>query len=170
MTSTEIKLTPAMTAALKGAIIVEGGLARVSDDTKSQTVKGLDTRGLSDKSGYLTSDGVEAAFQLGNDVRPTKTAAEPLADWERELLGSGQDAETPVRAPEVAVEGTKQPAQDRLTKELVKLLDKPVPVENRADRRFARFSLRGMKARRDERARQKQIKKYGTPNTAVQAA
>jgi len=161
MTTTEIKLTPAMTTALKLAEKI-GDNVYLPDGTKAQTIKGLVSRGLSNELGVLTPEGAEASFQLGADVsiESVQVQEEPLADWERELLGTPESIATPI-----ADEDAKpQPPQDKLTKELVKMLDTPTPVQNRADRRFAKFSLRGMMARRQERKRVKEIKKYGTPN------
>lgn len=145
MTSTtEIKLSPAMIAALKGAVIV-GDVVHVADGTKAQTVKGLESRGLSDLNGELNANGVEAARQLGNDttgkaVPEAETPKdEPLADWERELLEIGTEEE-----PRKAVD-----------------LDKPHVVPNRADKRKAKFGLKGALSRLIQRQRNRRVAKYG---------
>lgn len=201
-TSTQIKLTPAMETALKGAEVkfapnfgVYTGI--VAEGTKSQTIKGLDSRGLTDKSGILTQDGVEAARQLGVVLPPYQapgsdlSAAQieqeisegiitphpdrvvdnqrqnredpPLADWERELLHS--NPWEPKTSPDNNVEavGTDvSPEQAKLTHQLQKLVDKPVVVPNREDKRRKKFSLKGAASRLFQRQKNRRIQKYGT--------
>src|SRR6188474_3953413 len=95
---TEIKLSPAMVTALKGATI-EGAHVRVSNDTKGQTVKGLETRGLTDDKGYLTPEGVEAARQLGNDTTTYNDPA-PIEVLEELLEGDPWASQKPVETTE----------------------------------------------------------------------
>jgi hypothetical protein len=204
-TSTQIKLSPAMETALKGATIgfspnfgVYTGI--VPEGTKSQTTKGLASRGLSDESGILTTDGVEAARQLGVELPPWQAPGndvsaaqieqeiaegiitphtdrvvpmvtlvdEPLADWERELLHTnmwepktGIDTNDEQTANYVAAT-TLTPVQQEAVDQLADLLDKPVTVPNREDKRKMKFSLRGAASRLFQRNKQRRISKYGT--------
>jgi|SRR6185503_6244110 len=150
---TEIKLSPAMVTALKGATI-EGAHVRVSNDTKGQTVKGLETRGLTDDKGYLTPEGVEAARQLGND---TTTYNQPV-----------EAAEKPVETTEGNPAGITPEMVQEAAQNLLKAvdLDKPEVVPNREDKRKSKFQLRGALSRLNERRRVKRMKKYGSvPST-----
>lgn len=190
-TSTQIKLSPAMVTALMGAKLVEGDHPRVSDDTKSQTVKGLATRGLSDLAGYLSVEGVEAAFQLGNDVRlPQMPATEPVVELTDDveldqqaaeiesienLLKGDPWTETEVTAPPVIEStpighdfGTTTPETNvptidaGLSAQITKLVDTPVVVPNREDKRKVKFSLKAAASRLFQRNKQRRINKYGT--------
>jgi hypothetical protein len=180
-----------METALKGVIIVEGGLPRVPNDTKSQTVKGLETRGLTDSAGYVTPLGVEAARQLGAEVAnlgekgfefgvtgPDAT----IEELEALLEGDPWDSEKAVEATDsvlrdITPEMVDQAAQNLLkaaedvsdesetTATALKLiadLDKPEVVPNREDKRKVKFQLKGALSRLKERQRVKRMKKYGS--------
>jgi len=176
MTTTEIKLTPAMDVALSTAKIQwSEGFNRyagvVLPNTKAQTVKGLHTRGLTDPDGFLTESGVEWARQLGAEIPPPVAQPvqdEPMADWERELLELvappvGHDFHEKAEELDApAVDSGPSAEQAKLGAELSKLLDTPKVVPNRKDKRHARFSLKGAYSRLVERKRQRKIKKYGT--------
>lgn len=162
--STQIKLSPAMVDALKGAV-VDGPMVRVPTGTKVQTVRGLESRGLSDTAGYLTDDGVEAARQLGAEL-----ASDSLTDdvqvqqQDKEIqaleeLLTGDPWGTDVKPENITPEMIDQAAQNLLK---AVDLDKPITVKNRADKRWEKFSLRGALARLAERKRVRQVKKYGT--------
>lgn len=162
---TEIKLSPAMETALKGVIIVEGGLPRVPNDTKTQTVKGLQTRGLTDSEGYVTPLGVEAARQLGNDTttynQPTPVVEEPLADWEIDALNG---SETTAPAPDSILREITPEMVDQAAQNLLKAVDLDAPhvVPNRKDKRKGRFQIKGALSRLKERQRVKRMNKYGS--------
>lgn len=132
----DIKLSPAMVTALQGAKTVGQNIVGLPVETKTQTVKGLESRGLTDGL-ELTPAGVEAARQLGND---TTTYNEPAPVQESPELTTDQEA---------ALES------------LGLLLDTPQVVPNRADKRRTKFSLRGAVSRMNERKRARRAAKYG---------
>ena len=159
---TEIKLSPAMVTALKGATI-EGAHVRVSHDTKGQTVKGLETRGLTDDKGYLTPEGVEAARQLGNDTTTYNDPA-PIEVLEELLEGDPWASEKPVETTEgnladITPDDVKEAAQTLLK---AVDLDKPEVFPNREDKRKIKFQLKGALSRLKERQRVKRMNKYGS--------
>lgn len=160
--STQIKLSPAMVTALMGAEVV-GDSAFVTSDTKAQTVKGLESRGLTTGS-LLTAEGVEAARQLGNDLttynQPATVVEEPVADWERELLG----AETSAPAPDSVLREITPEMVDEAAQSLLKAVDLDAPhvVPNRKDKRKGRFQIKGALSRLKERQRVKRMNKYGS--------
>lgn len=173
--TTEIKLSPAMVTALKGATILtnEDGTRSVAGlpaETKTQTVKGLESRGLSEGL-ELTPEGVEAAFQLGNDIRPVELTDDVQLDQQadeiavlEELLqpvGHSFDQKTGV-VDSKPVDAGLSAEQAKFGEALGKLLDTPHVVPNRQDKRKARFSLKAAYSRMVERKRQRKIKKYGT--------
>ena len=163
--STQIKLSPAMVTALKGAEIREGRVF-VPDTTKAQTVKGLEARGLmGEGTNELNADGVEAARQLGavlssdsltDDVQVQQQDKEIQA---LEELLTGDSWGTDVKPENITPEMIDQAAQNLLK---AVDLDKPYVVPNREDKRKVRFSLRGALARLAERKRVRQVKKYGS--------
>lgn len=189
MTSTEIKLSPAMEIALKTAHGVDGR-PLLANTTKVQTAKGLQSRGLVDGDGVLTADGIDAAFQLGNDVRPVELTDDVQLDQQaaeieslEELLKGDPWTETEVTAPPVIEStpighdfGTTTPETDApsvdagLSAEIAKLLDKPVPVPNREDKRKAKFSFRAAASRLFQRQKNRRIQKYGTTKYGQVAA
>ena len=165
MTTTEIKLTPAMDVALSTAKIQwSEGFNRyagvVLPDTKAQTVKGLHTRGLTDPDGFLTESGVEWARQLGAEIPPP--VAQPVQDEPVAPLVGHDFHEKAEELDAPAVDSGPSAEQAKLGAELSKLLDTPKVVPNRKDKRHARFSLKGAYSRLVERKRQRKIKKYGT--------
>lgn len=179
--STQIKLSPAMVTALEGAV-VEGAMVRVVDGTKAQTVKGLESRGLTDSAGYLTPEGVEAARQLGNDTTtynekaPETPSADLTDDVQVEQQASAIAALEDLLTgdpwgSDVKPENITPELIDQAAENLLKAvdLDKPQVVPNRADKRYAKFSLRGALSRLAERKRVRQIKKYGTPKIVTSA-
>jgi len=159
---TEIKLSPAMVTALKGATI-EGAHVRVSHDTKGQTVKGLETRGLTDDKGYLTPEGVEAARQLGNDTTTYNDPA-PIEVLEELLEGDPWASQKPVETTEGDPAGITPDMVTQAAQNLLKAvdLDKPHAVPNREDKRKIKFQLKGALSRLKERQRVKRMYKYGS--------
>lgn len=172
MTSSAIKLSPAMVTALKGSIMVTGGLARVSDDTKSQTVKGLESRGLTDTAGYLTDQGVEAARQLGAELAfaeaelPSDSLTDDVQvqqqDKEIQVLAGSMNRITPEMVTQAAENLLKTPEQRKALEELAHHVDKPVIVPNREDKRKAKFKLRGAFSRLVQRQKARRMAKYGS--------
>lgn len=166
MASTEIKLTPAMETALKGARIKwSPGFGRyagvVPEDTKGQTVKGLNTRGLSDSSGFLSDDGVEAARQLGAEF-PPKGEVSDLAALEALLEPVGFEVTPEPNPRAITPEMIEKAAEDVLSRAVD--LNKAHVVPNREDKRKSRFSLKGAYSRMVSRKRQRKVKKYGSTN------
>lgn len=199
---TVIKLSAAMETALLEAEIgfspnfgVYTGV--VPQGTKAQTVKGLASRGLTDDSGIITPAGAEAAQALGKVLPPWRApgtalsaaqidqeisegivtahpdrVAEPLADWERELLDENTTNSVDVIAPAVITEQHVAQAAHNIAPDLFPApqkavdLDKPHVVPNREDKRKVKFSLRGALARAAERRRVRQVNKYGSARTA----
>lgn len=160
MTSTEIKLTPAMDAALTSADIKwSPGFDRfvgvVLPETKAQTVKGLHTRGLTDADGFLTESGVEWARQLGAEFPPKGTTSDP-----EESIGFEFDKQTGV-VDSKPVDAGLSAEQTKAVDQIAELLDTPQLVPNRSDKRKARFGLRAALSRLQERQKQRRIRKYG---------
>lgn len=168
-----IKLTDAMVTALKGAVIV-GDVVHVADGTKAQTIKGLESRGLSDLNGELNANGVEAARQLGNDTRKVaETPADGLTDGaqvvqqgeEIKTLSESLDRSFP-KTDDTNVRDTTA-VEDVLRK--VVDLDKPHVVPNRKDRRKAR-GVRAALSRLTERRRVRKMRKYGSTKIGAEVS
>lgn len=170
--STAIKLSPAMVTALKGAVVV-GDSVFVPSDTKTQTTKGLESRGLSTGS-LLTPEGVEAARQLGAEVHvpapesaataPVVSEDAPLAQWEIDAL-NGSDSLTDDVQIDQQHEEINRLSAILEGPELKKItdLDKRVVVPNREDRRKVR-GIRAALSRMGERRRARKVAKYGQTN------
>ncbi len=176
---TAIKLSPAMVDALKGARVFPDGRPFLMEDVKQQTLKGLSSRGLTHKDDlrFLTTEGVEAARQLGNDTTtyndPAPVQDEPLSEWEIDALnGSDTAAPAPDSAlreitPEMVTQAAenllKTPDQLAALDSLLDHVDKPVVVPNREDKRKAR-GIRAALSRLGERRRARKVAKYGQTN------
>jgi hypothetical protein len=171
---TEIKLSPAMVAALKGAEVISGQVY-VAEGTKAQTIKGLESRGLTlPESRVLSVDGVEAARQLGNDTTNLTDAVQiDQQASEIDALNAILRDDTP-KGEGITPEMIEQAASNLLKdpQALAKAvdLDKPQFVPNREDKRKVRFSLKGAIARRNERKRARKAAKYGQTNFGAVAA
>lgn len=164
--STAIKLSPAMVTALKGAY-VDGHLVYPADGTKTQTLKGLESRGLLiPGTDRLNADGYEAARQLGAEVHvlapesaakpPVVSDDAPLAQWEIDALNGSETKPVGDVSDESDTSATAL--------KLIADLDKPIVVPNRKDKRHARFSVRGALSRLAERKRARKVAKYGQTN------
>jgi len=166
----EIKLSPAMVTALKGAEILNATGPTLPESTKQSTVAALASRGLVSLDRYLTPEGVEAARQLGNDTTTYNDPA-PIEVLEELLEGDPWASEKAVETTEgnpaaITSEMVTQAAQNLLKDptDLAKAvdLDKPHVVPNREDKRKVRFQIKGALSRLRDRNRTKRMKKYGS--------
>lgn len=123
-------------------------------EIKRQTYTALEGRGLS-SGGWLTPAGIEARSEHVSTPETVVPQDEPLADWERELLG-----ETEVVAPAVITHPTPSEqggepdyayensirGRDALAEDLLKAvdLDKPHVVPNREEKRKGNRVMRAV--------------------------